>query len=160
MADEKEATVVWRGGMQFEGSATSGFTLMLDAREDVGGNDEGFRPMELILVGLAGCTAMDVISILRKKRQGVTGFEVRARGERSESHPKVYTHIWLEYVVRGRSISPAAVERAIELSETKYCSVHPMIRVTVPVTSSYRIEEEDTKEAPDSSPVPEETKPG
>lgn len=138
MSEAKEATVVWRDGLQFEGTATSGFSLPLDSGPDAGA---GFRPTELILVALAGCTAMDVISILRKKRQPVTGFEVRARGERSDEHPRVFTHITLEYIVRGRGVEPEAVARAIELSQTKYCPVHAMLRGSVPITSGFRIEE-------------------
>lgn len=137
-----EAAVVWRGGLQFEGIAPSGHRLILDSAPEVGGTDAGLRPMELVLLALAGCTAMDVISILRKKRQDVTGFEVRVRSERAQEHPKVYTHITLEYIVRGRNISPEAVARAITLSEEKYCSVHAMLRPSVPIEYGFRIEED------------------
>ncbi len=122
-----DAKVVWKSGMSFDGTASSGLILPVDTSVESGGNDSGFRPMELLLVGLAGCTAMDVISILKKKRQDVTNFEVRVRGERAEDHPKVFTHILIEYVVTGRELDRTAVERAVELSETKYCSAQAML---------------------------------
>lgn len=142
VVEDKETAVVWRDGMAFDGTATSGFHLTLDASPKVGGGGQGFRPIELILLALAGCTGMDVLSILRKKRQDITGFEVRARGERAQDHPRVYTHITLEYIVRGRNISPEAVARAITLSEYKYCPVHAMLRESVPIECSFRIEDE------------------
>ncbi|MCD6291750.1 MAG: OsmC family protein [Anaerolineae bacterium] len=136
-----EAKVTWQGDMEFEGTASSGHVVTLDGATEHGGHDAGFRPMELLLVGLAGCTAMDVISILRKKRQDVTGFEVSVRGERAERHPRVYTEIHVEYVIRGNDIAPQAVERAIQLSEKKYCPATAMLSKTVRITSSFRIEE-------------------
>ena len=137
-----EAKVTLLEGMSFEGTASSGHTLTLDSSIEHGGHDAGFRPMELLLVGLAGCTAMDVISILRKKRQDVTGFEVRVKGQRAKEHPRVYTDISVEYVVRGRNVDPRAVERSIELSETKYCSAMGMLRATATIATSYRIVDE------------------
>ncbi|MCS7040716.1 MAG: OsmC family protein [Caldilineales bacterium] len=138
-----EARVIWDHGLSFSGTADSGFTLPLGAARAVGGEDDGFRPLELIAIGLAGCTAMDVISILLKKRQQVTGFEVRVQAERANDHPRVFTDIAIEYIVRGRGIDPAAVERAIELSETKYCSAHAMLAKAVPIHHTYRIIEEE-----------------
>ena len=142
-----EARVIWDHGLSFSGTADSGFTVPLGAERAVGGEDDGFRPMELIAIGLAGCTAMDVISILQKKRQQVTGFEVHVHAERATEHPKVFTTILIEYVVRGRHIDPAAVERAIELSETKYCSAQAMLAKAATIRHTYRILEE--------APVPE-----
>lgn len=121
------AKVVWKSGLSFEGSADSGFTLPLDTTIEQGGQNSGFRPMELLLVGLAGCTGMDVISILKKKQQNVVSFEVSVQGERAQEHPKIYTHITIEYVIIGHGIDPAAVERAVQLSETKYCSAQAML---------------------------------
>ena len=109
-----------------------------------GGDNDGFRPLELLLVGLAGCTAMDVISILRKKRQEVTDFEVTAEADRADEHPKVYTHIRLIYHVTGKNISEAAVQRAIELSETRYCPAHAMLSHSVTIECSYSIQETET----------------
>ncbi|GAB4436239.1 MAG: OsmC family protein [Anaerolineae bacterium] len=139
-----DASVVWQGNMKFEGSAQTGFTLPLDAAPGHGGENSGFRPMELTLISLAGCTAMDVLSILQKKRQEVTDFAVRVYAERAEEHPKVYTDIVVEYVVTGRGIDPAAVERAIELSETKYCPAQAMIRPTAKIRHTYHILEAET----------------
>lgn len=141
-----EARVTLLENMAFEGTATSGHTVMLDAAEAVGGENRGFRPMELLLVGLLGCTAMDVISILRKKRQEVTAFEVRGYGERATEHPMVYTHITLEYHVTGRNVQEAAVRRSIELSAVRYCSAQAMLR-HIPMTYKYFIYE-DTPEGP------------
>ena len=134
--------MTWRGGMEFEGTADSGHTLTLDAAPEVGGADKGFRPMELMAISLAGCTAMDVISILRKKRQEVTGFEVKVNAERATEHPHVFTAMEVTYVVRGRNIDPAAVERAIQLSEEKYCPAQAMLRKAAPITLKYEIVEE------------------
>lgn len=121
------AKVVWKSGLSFEGSADSGFTLPLDTTVEQGGQNSGFRPMELLLVGLAGCTGMDVISILKKKQQDVVSFEVSVQGERAQEHPRIYTHITIEYVIIGHGIDPAAVERAVQLSESKYCSAQAML---------------------------------
>ena len=140
MAAAKDAKVVWKEGLAFEGIGGSGFTVSLDTRAEEGGGT-GFGPMELLLVSLAGCTAMDVISILKKKRQDVTGFEVRAHGLRADDHPKIYTDITLEYVVRGHGVDPKAIERAIELSETKYCSVAGMLKKAANITTTFRVEE-------------------
>ena len=140
MAAVKDAKVVWKEGLAFEGIGGSGLKVSLDTLAEEGGGS-GFSPMELVLVSLAGCTAMDVISILKKKRQEVMSFEVRAHGLRADDHPKVYTDITLEYIVRGHNVDSNAVERAIELSETKYCSVSGMLSKVAQVTTTYRIEE-------------------
>ena len=137
-----KAQVTWNGGMQFEGSADRGHKLILDSSPDVGGNDSGFRPMELLAISLAGCTAMDVISILRKKRQGVTAFEVKVDAQRANDHPHVFTEMKVTYVLRGRGIDPAAVARAIQLSEEKYCPAQAMLRQAAPITLAYEIIEE------------------
>jgi len=133
------ATVNWSGRMSFAGTAESGFSLPLGADPAVGGDTDGFRPIELMLVGLAGCTAMDVISILHKKKLAVSALEVRAEAERADEHPRVFTRIHLRYRVTGTGIDPAAVARAIELSETKYCPAQAMLRPAVPITSSFEI---------------------
>lgn len=126
------AKVIWKGELRFEGSTNSGFTLPLDTSLASGGGT-GFSPMELLLVGLAGCTAMDVISILKKKRQNVTGLEVAVQGERANEEPRVYTHISVAYIVSGQGVERAAVERAVELSEAKYCSVEAMLGKTAKI---------------------------
>jgi putative redox protein len=136
------ASAKWLHGMSFVGSADSGFEAPLGAESAVGGADDGFRPIELLLVGLAGCTGMDVISILRKKRQEVTGFEVKIHADRAAEHPRVFTNIMIEYVFRGRKLDAAAVERAIELSETKYCPAQSMLIKAASIQHTYTIVEE------------------
>jgi len=140
MAAAKDAKVVWKNGLAFEGIGGSGLTVSLDTIAEEGGGT-GFSPMELALVSLASCTAMDVISILKKKRQDVTGFEVRAHGLRTDDHPRIFTDITLEYVVRGHGVDPKAIERAIELSETKYCSMAGMLKKAANITTTFRVEE-------------------
>jgi len=136
-----DATVTLDKRMTFHATADSGFSITLGAHPSVGGDDDGFRPLELLLVGLGGCTAMDVVSILYKKRQQLSGFEIQLHAERAEEHPKVFTAITIHYIVRGRDVDPKAVERAIELSSTKYCSAHAMLAETATITTSYEIVE-------------------
>ena len=131
-------------GLQFVAEAGSGHTVALDAAEHAGGRGKGFVPMEMLLVGLAGCTGMDVIAILRKKHQQVTGYEVRVRGERAEDHPMVFTTITVEHVVTGHAVDPQAVARAIELSATKYCGAGAMLGKTATLTHTYRIIEAES----------------
>lgn len=134
-----KASIKWDHGLSFLGQADSGFALQLGGSKSAGGDDDGIRPMEVILVGLIACTGMDVISILQKKRQKVTGFEVRATAEQAETYPKVFTHILVEYVITGHNVQSADVERAIELSRTKYCSAHAMLSQVVPIEMQYEI---------------------
>lgn len=140
-----QAKAVWKGKRSFEGSGSSGFSLPMDTSVEFGGDDSGFRPMELVLVGLAGCTAMDVVSILEKKRQEVTGLEVKVSGERADEHPRVYTSVTIEYVVTGHNLDRVAVERAVELSETKYCSVGAMVSKTAKIESVVTILEAEVQ---------------
>lgn len=133
------ALVTWDHGLTFAGTADSGFTVNLGGDPSVGGDDDGFRPMELILTGLIGCTAMDVISILKKKREEVTGFRVSAEAEQADQHPHVFTKVHIHYEVEGKLVKPASVERAIELSEVRYCPAQAMLKQTVDITSSYEI---------------------
>jgi putative redox protein len=142
---ETSAKVIWKEGLSFTGINEKGFTVPLAARTEVGGEENGLGPMELIAIGLAGCTAMDVISILQKKRQAVTAFEVRVRSPRAEEHPKVFTSTVIEYIVSGQGIEEAAVVRAIELSVTRYCPAHAMFQKVMPIFLEYQIYEEDGK---------------
>jgi putative redox protein len=141
-----QASVDWDHGLTFSGTSDTGFTVPLGASASVGGDDDGFRPIELMLVSLAGCTAMDVISILQKKRQEITGFRVSVDAERAEEHPKVFTAITVHYEVTGRNVDSAAVERAIELSETRYCPAQAMLDKAVPIEHKYTITEETIAE--------------
>jgi putative redox protein len=136
---------VWN--MQFDATAGSGHSVPLDASVADGGADLGFRPMELLLVGLAGCTAMDVISILRKKRQAVSHYEVRVQGVRAETHPMVFTEITVEHRLTGPAIDPDAVRRAIELSESRYCGAGAMLGKSARLTHSFVIFVDDTPQA-------------
>jgi putative redox protein len=138
------ATVSLDHGMTFLATANSGFTVQTGASPSVGGDDDGPRPLELMLLSLGSCTAMDVISILRKKRQNVTSFDVLLDADQTDSHPHVFTHIMVKYVIRGHNVSPAAVERAIELSVTKYCPAQAMLEKAVTIEQSYEIIEETT----------------
>jgi len=138
-----KATVTLEQGMTFTGSANTGFTLQMDSSPSSGGDDSGFRPMELLLVGLGGCTAMDVISILRKKRQDVTTFEVRLDAKQAENHPHVFTDITITYIIHGRNVNPSAVTRAIELSETKYCPAQAMLAKVANITHAFEIIEQE-----------------
>jgi len=128
-----DAKVVWKERMSFIGTAESGFTIPLGTSPDLGGDNDGSRPMELLAIGLAGCTAMDVISILQKKKQEVTGFEVQVHADRAEEHPHVFTKIIIEYIVSGRNVERAAVERAVQLSAEKYCPALAMFSKVVPI---------------------------
>ncbi len=138
-----QAKVTWSEGLSFTGAADSGFSVNLGAAESIGGKNDGFRPMELILTGLIGCTAMDVISILTKKRQHITDFQVTADAEMAADHPRVFTTIRIKYHVKGKSIDEKAVQRAIELSENRYCPAQAMFKEIIPLELSYEIEEDN-----------------
>jgi putative redox protein len=128
-----DARIVWKGRMSFIGEAESGFKIPLGTTPDVGGDNDGSRPMELLALGLGGCTAMDVISILQKKRQDVTAFEVQIHAERAEEHPRVFTSIDIEYIVTGNLLEREAVERAVQLSSEKYCPAQAMFNKILPL---------------------------
>jgi len=138
-----KATVNWQENMTFIGTPPSGFKVMMDSDPAVGGTNSGIRPMEMIALGLAGCTAMDVISILKKKRQDVNQFEVRVDAPRSPEYPKVFTSAVITYVVTGIEIEEAAVLRAIELSATKYCPAQIMLGQAFPIDMQYEIYEDE-----------------
>ena len=114
-----KATVRWKENMVFAGMPDSGFPVQLDSDSDFGGTNSGVRPMEMVALGLAGCTAMDVLSILQKKRQKITSFEVKVDAPRSAEHPKVFIRANIHYVLTGNNIAETAVLRSIELSFTK-----------------------------------------
>ncbi len=132
-----QAQLKWVSGLRFTAQVGDGPTITLDSHEGGGGP----TPMEVLLMGVGGCTAMDVISILQKKRAQVAGMEINLNGERAAEHPQRYTRIHIEYVVYGHEIKPADVERAIELSETKYCGARASLNAEF--SSSYRIVESE-----------------
>jgi len=142
-----DAKVTWKGKISFKATADSGFELPLGAEAAEGSDKEGFRPMEMFAIGLAGCTAMDVISILSKKRQDITSFEVDVQADRANEHPKVFTGAQVVYSVTGRGVDEAAVVRAIELSATRYCPAQAMLAQVMPIELAYHIyEAEDAGE--------------
>jgi len=129
----------WKGRLSFEGAADSGFVQKLDAEEAVGGSNTGARPMEFIAMGLAGCTGMDVISILSKKKQTVTDFHVNVHLDRANEHPKVFTEAVIEYLVYGSDLDEASVIRAISLSAEKYCPAQAMLGSIFSIHLKYKI---------------------
>ncbi len=136
-----QVAVQWKENMAFIGTPESAFPVQMDSEVSFGGTQQGVRPMELIALGLAGCTAMDVLSILQKKRQQVTQFEVRVDAPRSAEYPKVFTSALITYVVTGKNIDESAVLRAIELSATKYCPAQAMLGQAFPMELVYEIYE-------------------
>jgi putative redox protein len=136
----KKAVIKQLKGITFAAKSDSNHWVIMDGPEAFGGSGGGARPKELLLFALGGCTASDVVSILNKKRVPLEDFEIHLTGNECEEHPKVFTDIHIEYVFYGEGIDPVDVERAIELSTTKYCSVSAMLRPSVNITHSYRIE--------------------
>ena len=127
--------LTWKSGLAFEGKSESGFSINLG----IGENASGPGPMELMALAVGGCTGMDVASILEKKRQQVSALEVRVHTEQAETYPKIWTSVLIEYIVTGTDIDPAAVERAIELSATKYCPAQNVVNKSVEIEHSYQI---------------------
>lgn len=138
-----KATAQWKENMTFMGMPDSGFSVQMDADASFGGTNQGIRPMEMVALGLAGCTGMDVISILQKKRQQITGFEVKINAPRSHEYPKVFTSAQITFIVVGKNVDETAVLRAIELSVTKYCPVHFMLAQAFSMEMRYEIYEEE-----------------
>lgn len=138
-----KAQVQWVDGAAMEGISGSGHRVLMDGPPEAGGRDLGPRPMELLLLGMGGCTQFDVLLILRKARQEVTDCVVELSAERSETEPKVFTRIHAHFIVTGRALSERRVARAIELSATKYCSASIMLGATATVTHDYEVREAD-----------------
>lgn len=128
------ARISWVDGALFVAEGGSGHTLTMDGAADVGGRDLASRPMEVVLMGMGGCTAIDVVAMLRKQRQDIEGVEVSLVAERADEPPKVFTSVKVVYTVRGRKLNRALVERAVSLSEDKYCSATAMIRKSATVS--------------------------
>lgn len=138
-----KANVTWQNNMVFVGKSASGFPIQMDADSSFGGTNSGVRPMEMVALGLAGCTAMDVISILQKKRQQVTQFEVSVDAPRSPDYPQVFTKAVITYIVTGRNVDETAVLRSIELAATKYCPAQIMLLQAFPMDLHYEIYEDE-----------------
>lgn len=148
MASEKTATARYMAGMRFEITAGSGHTLTVDSPASEGVPSAGFSPMELPLMALLGCMGMDVVSILAKMRQELTGYRMSTRGVRATTHPQVYVEIEVEHVFAGNTLSREAIDRALELSRTKYCSVSAMLEKTAKITHAVRIVSQAELDAP------------
>lgn len=134
------ATVSWVDGVQFVGESGSGHKVIMDGPPDHGGRNLGVRPMEMLLLGLGGCSSFDVMSILAKSRQAVTGCHVELEAERAEGVPSPFTKIHMRFVVTGHDLKETQVKRAVELSATKYCSASIMLEAAgVEITHSYEI---------------------
>jgi len=136
-----KATIKWTGGVSFSGSADSGHSVVMDGSPESGGQNLGARPMELVLIGMGGCTAFDVVHILRKSRQEITDCVAGIEAERAETDPKVFTHIHIHFVVSGSNLDAKKVQHAIELSATKYCSASIMLAKTAKITHDFEIVE-------------------
>jgi putative redox protein len=143
MSSWLEGRVTLLEGESFRATNATGQSIVLESAS-AGVERQGVSPMEVVLLGLGGCTGMDVISTLRKMRQDVAGYEVRVRGERREEHPRIYTLIEVEHVLTGRGLRANAVERAIALSAGKYCSVSTMLEQSAKVEITYRLVDADT----------------
>ena len=142
MATKKAyVTQVHKNGITFAGHTDTKHWVVMDGPEDFGGKDAGIRPKEMLLLALAGCTGSDVASIMAKKRVALDGFDMEITAQETVEHPKVYESIHVEYIFRGKGIEAKDVERAIELSQTKYCGVTAMLEKAMTITHGYRIEE-------------------
>jgi putative redox protein len=132
-----ESRVVWKGGLRFEGIGPSGHPVVMDASKEVGGDDSGPRPTEMVLYGLGGCTGIDVVMLLQKMRQQVSGVELRITAQRADEPPQRFTDIHIQYEVTGSDLDEAKVQRAVQLSAEKYCSVLHSLNANI--TTSYEI---------------------
>ncbi|QBZ82261.1 peroxiredoxin [Hydrogenovibrio crunogenus] len=134
------ATIIkWQGGMAFEGTTESGHSVLMDAAPEVGGENKGARPMEMVLLGLGGCTSIDVIMMLQKSKQAVDDCQVEITAERSDSIPKVFTKIHVHFKITGQDLNLKKVERAVNLSAEKYCSVSKMLEHSVEMSHDFEI---------------------
>jgi putative redox protein len=149
----KKAVVKQLRGITLAAKADTNHWVMMDGRDSSGGEGAASTPKELLLMALGGCTSMDVIAILKKMRVNLEGFEVRLTGNAREEHPQVFTDIQIEYVFYGDAIPEADVQRAIELSTTKYCSVSAMLRESVKITHSYTIQPTSELTVKSESPI-------
>ncbi len=134
-----QAEIIWEEGLRFRGQTASGHEIILDADASHGGSNAGPRPVELLLIANAACTGMDVISILQKMRQPVEGYRLRITGERREEHPRIFTKIVIEHIVKG-DIEEEKLAHAVQLSDEKYCSVSAMLRGVAQIEARWAIE--------------------
>jgi putative redox protein len=134
-----KATIKWLDGVSFEGVSESGHSVVMDGAPESGGKNLGMRPMEMLLLGLGGCTSYDVVTILKKSRQDVKDCSAEITAERAENIPKVFTKIHIHFILEGNNLDVSVVERAINLSATKYCSASIMLEKSVIITHDFKI---------------------
>jgi putative redox protein len=134
-----KARVTWINGRAFLGESGSGHAVVMDGAPEAGGRNIGVRPMEMMLLGLGGCTAFDVVMILEKSRERITGCEVELESTRASEDPKVFTHVRMIYTFKGKDLKPASVERAVKLSAEKYCSASKMFEMTARIEHEWKI---------------------
>lgn len=134
-----KAEIEWQQRVQFKATSGTGHTISLDGPETLGGVGAGCRPMELLLMGVGGCTAFDVVTILEKQRQKLTGLKVLVEGDRADAVPAVFTHIRIHFVLNGEGLSEKQVARAVELSATKYCSASIMLGKAAEISHTFEI---------------------
>ena len=134
-----QAQIKWVSGLAFIGKGSSNHWIGMDAPEKIGGFNAASRPLELLLIGLGGCTGMDVVSLLRKMRVEFTGFKVTAKAEVAEEHPRVYTKIDLLYEFRGKDLSPDKLKKAVDLSQERYCPVSAMLRKACQISYEIKV---------------------
>jgi putative redox protein len=132
-------SVNWIDGMLMVGKSQSGHSITMDGPPEIGGNNLGVRPMEMLLLGVAGCTMIDVVTTLKKMRQDLTNCETKLSAERADEHPKVFTDIHIQFIVKGQDLDPKKVEKAITLSAEKYCSASIMLGKTASITHDFEI---------------------
>jgi putative redox protein len=137
-----EARMKWTGGVRFEGVSAFGLPIATDGAKQYGGGENGFKPVELVLFGLAGCTGHDVVKILEKSRQKLTGLEIEVKGFQPDGWPKPFSRIEVRYIIRGKGLDKAKIEKAISLSEDKYCSVSQSLKGISKIVSTFEIIEE------------------
>lgn len=137
-----KATVKWLDHMSFVGESGSGHSVVMDGAPDVGGRNMGVRPMEMVLLGLGGCTSFDLVLILQRQRQAVADIQVEIEAERADKAPRVFTKIHVHYVVKGSGLDPKKVERAVNMTAEKYCSVSIMLSASVEISHDFEIIEQ------------------
>lgn len=139
MSTNKKMVIEWKGNLRLTAKNEKGLTVNFDAPKEHDGEESALSPMENVLASLASCSSFHVLTILKKKRLNVTGYCVEASAERREEPPRIFTKIHLNYIVKGENLTPEVVEKAIRLSEEKYCSVGGMLKKIVPITSSFEV---------------------
>ena len=136
-----KTSIDWKGGLKFSGKSNFGFDITLDGSKKAGGDEDGYQPLELVVFALAGCAGMDVISIAKKMKQDVSAMQINVETEQKDDHPKFLTKAHIEYTITGKELKPEMLERAIQLSEEKYCVVGTTLSGVTKITHSLKIKE-------------------